>query len=219
VREVAALLARARKAKFEPPADLRADLRDQLLRQQQLYLDEILAQPFAEVRMGPYAAPTGLAPFFNCWGDAPVDEKAFFQQRTHACFTEDRVFVSEEQSFAIVELHHRQVESSQLSGRRFYSLYSWLFEQDFSKRFGRDVDFTPFRCHTGFVENASLTFKATFCAREFRRLHGLYDVVFKAAALGQPSQGFETALLLSGVALEPARKLAQRVLESIRWAE
>ena len=219
VRAVTTLLARARQAGFEPPADLHAELRDQLLRQQEAYLAEILAQPFGEVRMGPYSAPTGLAPFFNCWGDAPVDEKAFFQQRAHACFTEDRVFVSDEQSFAIVELHHRQVESSQLSGRRFYSLYSWLFEQDFSKRWGREQDVTAFRCHTGFVENATLTFKATFCAREFRRLPGLYDVVFKAAALGQRSQGFETALLLSGVALEPARELAQRVLESIRWAE
>jgi hypothetical protein len=169
--------------------------------------------------MGRFVAPTGLAPFFNCWGDAPEDEEAFYQERSHSCFTEDHVFVSDEQSFAIVELHHRQLESKQLSGRRFYSLYSWLFEEDFSKRWGREVDFTPFRCQTGFVTNASLTFKATFCARRFRRLEGLYDVVFKAAALGQASDGFETALLLSGVALEPARELSRRVLEAIRWAE
>lgn len=219
VREVRALLARAKKARFEPPQDLRAELAAQLLRQQEGYLGEILAKPFGEVRMGRFVAPTGLAPFFNCWGDAPDDEEAFYQERSHSCFTEDHVFVSDEQSFAIVELHHRQVESTKLSGRRFYSLYSWLFEEDFSKRWGREVDFTPFRCQTGFVTNASLTFKATFCARRFRRLEGLYDVVFKAAALGQPSDGFETALLLSGVALEPARELSRRVLEAIRWAE
>ena len=219
VREVASLLARARAQKFAPPGDLRAELTSQLLRQQQSYLGEILAQPFSQVRMGPYLAPTGLAPFFNCWGDAPEDPKAFYSERTHACFTEDQVFVSDEQSFAIVELHHRQLDSTKLSGRRFYSLYSWAFEEDFSRRWGREQDFTPFRCHTGFVTNASLTFKATFCARRFRRLEGLYDVVFKAAALGQKSDGFETALLMSGVALEPARELAQRVLEAIRWAE
>jgi hypothetical protein len=37
--------------------------------------------------------------------------------------------------------------------------------------------------------------------------------------LGQSSEGFESALLLSGVALEPARELSRRVLEAIRWAE
>jgi len=219
VREVTALLTRARKAGFAPPADLRAELTAQLLRQQEGYLGEILAKPFGEVRMGRFIAPTGLAPFFNCWGDAPEDQEAFYQERSHSCFTEDHVFVSDEQSFAIVELHHRQVESTKLSGRRFYSLYSYLFEEDFSKRWGREQDFTPFRCETGFVTNASLTFKATFCARRFRKLEGLYDVVFKAAALGQSSDGFETALLLSGVALEPARELSRRVLEAIRWAE
>jgi hypothetical protein len=219
VRELRALLARAGEAGFAAPADLRAELREQLLRQQQGYLAEILAQRFEEVRMGPYAAPTGLAPFFNCWGDAPEDEEAFYEERAHSCFTEDQVFVSDEQSFAIVELHHRQVSSRELSGRRFYTLYSMLFEQDHSKRWGREVDFTPFRCHTGFVESAGLSFKTAFCARRFRRLEGLYDVVFKAAALGRPSDGFETALLLSGVALEPARELSRRVLEAIRWAE
>lgn len=218
-REVGALLRRAREAGFAPPADLRAELRDQLLHQQQGYLAEILAQPFEEVRMGPYAAPTKLAPFFNCWGDAPQDEEAFYSERAHACFTEDHVFVSDEQSFAIVELQHRQVESQELSGRRFYSLYSMLFEQDHSKRWGREVDYTPFRCHTDFVTHAGLAFKASFCARRYRRLEGLYDVVFKAAALGRPADGFETALLLSGVALEPARALSRRVLEAIRWVE
>ena len=44
-------------------------------------------------------------------------------------------------------------------------------------------------------------------------------MVFKAAALGKPHDGFATALLLSGVALEPARALSRRVLESIHWAE
>jgi hypothetical protein len=219
VEHVGALLARARERGFEPPADLLTELRDQLLAQQSAYLADLLAQPLEEVRMGPYAAPTRLAPYFNCWGDAPVDEKAFFTQRVHACFTDDQVFVSEEQSFAIVELHHRQVTSTRISGRRFYALYSTLYENDYSKRWGRETDYTPFECDTHFVEHGGLTFKTSFCARRYKRLDGLYDVVFKAAALGRPSDGFETALLLSGVALDPARALSRRILESIRWAE
>jgi hypothetical protein len=219
VVELVALRTRAREAGFEPPDDMLVELRDQLLRQQEGYLAEILAQPLEQVRLGPYLAPTRPAPFFNCWGDAPEDEKAFYQERSHSCFTEDHVFVSDEQSFAIVELHHRQVESEKLSGRRFYTLYSMLFEEDQSKRWGREVDYTPFRCHTGFVENEGLHFKTSFCARRYRRLPGLFDVIFKLAALGRESDGLESALVLSGVALEPARELSRRVLEGVRWAE
>jgi hypothetical protein len=219
VAELLALRARAREAGFEPPDDLLLELRDQLLRQQEGYLAEILAAPREQVRLGPYLAPTRPAPFFNCWGDAPEDEQAYYQERSHACFTEDHVFVSDEQSFAIVELHHRQVESEKLSGRRFYTLYSMLYEQDQSKRWGREVDYTPFRCHTGFVEHEGLRFKTSFCARRYRRLPGLHDVVFKLAALGREADGIESALVLSGVALEPARALARRVLEGVAWAE
>jgi hypothetical protein len=219
VRELSALLARAKAANFTPPADPREELRTQLLAQQEGYLAEILAQPVTSVRMGPYSAPTALAPFFNCWGDAPEDEEAYYEERTHACFTEDQVFVSDDHSFAIVELHHLQLSSDQLRGRRFYTLYSQLYEEEYSRRWGRKEDITPFRCRTEFVEHEGLRFKTSFCARQYRRLAGLYDVVFKAAALGKPHDGFATALLLSGVALDPARALSRRVLENIRWAE
>jgi len=219
VHEVAALLARARAAGFEPPKDPREELRTQLLAQQESYLGDILGQKTPTVRMGPYSAPTELAPYFNCWGDAPEDEDAYYQERTHACFTEDYVYISEQHSFAIVELHHRQISSEQLDGRRFYALYSQLYEEDYSRRWGSKEDVTPFACETKFVENAGLTFKTSFCARRYRRLAGLYDVVFKAAALGKPHDGFATAMLLSGVALEPARALSRRVLESIHWVE
>jgi hypothetical protein len=218
-REVAALLARVSEPGFAPRPDARGELREQLLRQQAAYLDAILTSAPESVQMGSFRAPTRLAPFFNCWGDSEDDEKTLFESRSHSCFTHDHVFVSEEQSFSIVELHHRQLSTAKLGPQRFYALYSDYFEGNHSQRWGPHDDFTPFRCHTDFVSNGELVFKASFCARRYRDLEGLYDVVFKAAALGRSAEGFETALLLSAVALEPARELARRTLESIRWAE
>ena len=59
---------------------------------------------------------------------------------------------------------------------------------------------------------------ATTCARSYRELDGLYDVVFKAAALGEEKQGLETALVLSAVSWENAERIARRYLESIAWS-
>ncbi|HAK59855.1 MAG TPA: peptidase S1, partial [Nitrospiraceae bacterium] len=58
-----------------------------------------------------------------------------------------------------------------------------------------------------------------FCARSYRKLPGLYDVVFKAAVLGQADRGLETTLVLSGVTYEKALRLSRDYLEKISWKE
>ena len=175
---------------------------------------------FGEVRMGPYVAPTGLAPFFNCWGDAPEDEKAFYQERSHSCFTEDHVFVSDEQSFAIVELHHRQVESRPALGSPLLlallvalrgglqqalgprgRLHALPLRHGLRREREPDLQGHLLRAPLPAPARASTTWSS------------------RPPRWGRPADGFETALLLSGVALEPARELSRRVLESIRWAE
>jgi hypothetical protein len=112
---------------------------------------------------------------------------------------------------------HRLVRSDELSAPAFYALYSQFFEENYSQLDGSDEDFTPFRCHTQFVEESGFTVKGTFCARRYLRYRGLYDAIFKAASLGAPDRGLETALVLQGVSFENARKLAERHLRSISW--
>lgn len=217
---LAALLERASGAADLEPTALRETLRVQLVEHQRTYLSELLAQPFPTVRMGRFTAPTQLAPFFNCWGDRIVNEDKLFDGRSHACSTEDYVFVSDDRAFSIVELAHRQLASEALSPSRFSALYSGWFETNHSSRAGRKEDFTRFRCHNRFVENGhGLVFKTSFCARRYRDLEGLHDVVFKAAVLGKDREGLETALVLSAVELAPARDMARRILEGVTWSE
>ena len=79
--------------------------------------------------------------------------------------------------------------------------------------------FTPFSCRTRFVDSRGLVLKTTFCSRRYLDYPGLHDVLFKAAVLGREDTGLETALRLSAVSFENARRLARRHLEGIEWAE
>jgi serine protease Do len=211
------LLARAGKNGFEPVKDYAEELRRQLMDYQQEYLADILVEKPETVRLGHYEAPTRLAPQFNCWGDTLQDEEDLFEGLSHECFTEDRVYVSETQGFSLVQLRHRQLDTSELSPARFYELYSAYFEDNNSNLWGTEEDYTEFRCNTRFVSNATLPMKATFCVRRYRKLAGLYDAVLKAAALGHPDEGFETALVLSAVSFENALRISRAYLESIAW--
>jgi hypothetical protein len=171
------------------------------------------------VQLGPYEVPSKLAPFFNCWGDTVPDEDERFETRIHQCGTDDSVYISRQLQSSIISLRHRQLQSGELNPARFYQLYTMYFEGNHSQLPGEEEDFSPFRCETDFVENGSLAFKATFCVRRYRAFEGLYDVVFKAAALGREDTGLETALVLSAVSFENAERLARSYLEAIRWKE
>src|SRR4029453_8042866 len=171
------------------------------------------------VKKGRVTAPTQLAPFFNCWGDRIENDDDLFEGRSHACSTEDYVFVSDQRAFSIVELAHRELHTDKRGAERFSALASNWFETNNSIRAGRKEDYTSFRCRNRFVENGSgVVFKANFCAPRHPGLEGLHDVVFKAAVVGKDREGLETALVLSAVELESARALAERTLESITWS-
>jgi hypothetical protein len=219
VDDLRALLERVRATGGALPEDRSDALREQLWEHQESYFGAILASEPETVQLGPYRAPSRIAPFFNCWGDVDEPEKGLHRSLTHQCDTEDWIYVSERHNLGVVWLRHRQVESEELSGTRFYHLYTRFFEGNWSHLSGSDEIFTPFRCRTRFVESNGLVFKTALCARRYLDLPGLYDVVFKAAHLGESRIGLETALVLTATSLENAEKLSRRHLAAIEWSE
>jgi len=55
------------------------------------------------------------------------------------------------------------------------------------------------------------------CARQYVKLPGLYDAVFRGATLGARNVGLVTTLSLSGASFDNVQALTQRYMESIRW--
>ena len=213
---VKALLDGASEPDFRGPEDRAAELRRQLVSYQQAYVAEILESEGETVQLGSFVAPTRLAPHLDCWGDTTHEDDDLYQALVHTCFSEDRVFVSGAHDFSLIRFTHHQLSSDELSPARFYALYSSFFESNHSRFGGREEDFSPFRCRTRFVESHGVVFKTAFCLRRYLELEGLYDAVFKAAALGSPDEGFETALLLSAVTFENAQRLSRAYLDRIR---
>ncbi len=217
VDDLRRLLERIRAPGYELPEDRSLELREQLWRHQQRYFSAILEATPQMVQLGSYQAPGRLAPFFHCWGG--FSEKKRHNARRHRCQTVDHIYLSDRIHIDVIQLRHRQIESDVLSPTRFYQLYSRFFERNWSELDGSDEDFSEFRCAVEFVETGGLVFKTAFCARRYLEFEGLYDVMFKAAHLGEPNTGFETALALTGISFENARALSRRYLEAIRWSE
>jgi hypothetical protein len=204
---------------YEVPDSFIDTVRNQILSHQANYLDDDLMKSGTRIRLGDYMLPGKLAPFFKCWGDADQRETLRYKAINHRCSTDDYLFISGSQRSGIIIIYHRLLTTDELNPIAFYNLYTLLFTQNSNYLFGTEDDLTSFECETDIVDNDGLLLKAAFCVRRYKKLEGLYDMVFKAAALGRGDTGLETTLILSGVSFEKAVDMAKGYLEAISWKE
>ncbi len=216
------LLARAQAGPPAPAESLLSDVGRQLLEYQDSYLGRLFRDSVPAVTLGAWRVPTRPADFFNCWGDADRDEDRPWETVHHHCSTDDDVFLSASQSSGIIEFEHDLLTSDRLNRFRFHAVYADQFRalaDEWDLHGNGDDDVTRYECTVGNIRHGRLTAKAVWCARRYRRLGPLYDVVFRVAVIGRPTEGLLSTLTLSGVTWANAEAVVRRYLETIAWAE
>jgi serine protease Do len=199
------------------PEDFLEDIRGQILAHQDVFFRDELINSGQTVRIGGYKLPSQLSPFFKCWGDSKHQENYPYYTVDHRCFTDDYIHISDEHSLGIIRFSHRHITNDGMNTFRFNNLYSELFQDKGYYMPGKEEEVTRFECMSGTLRHAGMVFKTAFCARGYRKLRGLYDVVFKAAILGPDHSGLETELELSGIGFEKAVDVTKGYLEMITW--
>jgi hypothetical protein len=225
VDDAAALLRRALAGAPRPADSLMADVGRQLLGYQQVYLARLFADSVPTVTLGGLRVPTRPASFFNCWGDADQDEDQPYESVHHYCSTDDDVFLSGDESTGIIDFEHDLLTSDELNRFRFHALYTHQYRalgSDWQLDAEGGDDLTGYRCRTGNVRvggaNGAIL-KTVFCARAYKKLPGLYDVVFRLAVLGRPRKGLLSTLTMSGVSFANAQTMVRRYVGAFRWTE
>ncbi len=204
---------------FERASSLLSTVRDQIFEYQKHYVSVLLASSPPTVQLGSFVLPTEPAAFFDCWADAYREDSATYETVDHQCSTDDYIFVSDELVSGQLWFYHRLLTSEELNRFQFASLYTSDFQQTYHGMGGSESELTRFRCHTDTVRQNELTFKTVFCLRGYRKLESLYDLVFKAAVVGHPHTGLETALMASGVSYDNAEALVRWYMDTISWSE
>ena len=199
------------------PQDFLEDIRSQILAHQDIFFSEDLIRSGQTVRIGDYRLPGQLSPFFKCWGDSKHPEQFPYHFVDHRCSIDDYIYISDEQSSGIMRFSHRYIINDGMNNFRFHNLYSELFQEKENYLAGNEEEVTRFECKSGAIRHGEITFKTAFCARRYRKLRGLYDVVFKAAVLGSDNSGLETELAISGISFEKAVGVTKEYLEAITW--
>jgi len=212
-----ALLEKTANSANPSAASFLADVGRQIHANQTRYLEGMFGANTPRVDLGPYDLPTKPTEFFRCWADAVRRKELPYVSVVHDCSTDDYIFVSSEQSSGIVRFFHQFLSTDELNPLRFFTLYSAQFQAGNAAMFGNEEEVTPFRCQTRNVNAGKGKLKAVLCARQYLKLPGLYDAVFKAASLGARNAGLVSTLSLSGVSFDNVQSVSRRYMENIKW--
>jgi len=212
-----ALLEKTLNTAMPNAASFLADVGSQIQANQARYLAGMFGANTPRIALGPYDLPTRPADFFRCWADALRRKDLPYVSVNHDCSTDDYIFVSSEQSSGIVRFVHRLLSTEELNPLRFFTLYAGQFQAGNAASFGTEEEVTPFRCQTRNVRTASGKLKGVLCARQYLKLPGLYDAVFRAATIGARNAGLISTISLSGVSFENVQTISRRYMENIKW--
>ena len=217
--EAVARLMRSTGPAGKDPQGFLEDIRGQILAHQDVFFTDDLIKSGQTVDIGGYKLPSQLSRFFRCWGDSKHPENYPYHTIDHRCSTDDYIYISGEQSSGVIRFGHRHITNDGMNSFRFSNLYSELFQDKGSYLPGNEEEVTRFECTSGAVRHGEIAFKTAFCARGYKKLRGLYDIVFKAAVLGPDDSGLETELEISGIGFEKAVGMAKGYLEMITWGK
>ena len=198
-----------------PTADaLRRDMATQLGLMGVDALDALFIPGAPTVQLGPYRAPTEPSAAFQCWGDAREPKDAAYRLVVHRCGTDESVFLSEDLNAGLVYFSHQLLDGASLSRIRLLTASEQAFNDKLTFD-GTARETTRFRCTTGNVRTATMTFRAEVCARRLKSLYGLYEAVMRATPLGATAQSLVTTLTMSGVRFDLIHRTVARYLASI----
>lgn len=195
----------------------------QLKRNSKRMIDEMLAGDWSTVPLGGAHGLDEVTGFLRCWGESKDqsnhDDKTPFWAR-RSCQTDHNIFLARNHSTGKVELQFYWIEAEDLNSIQFYNFYDRIFRRYRPGNRGDRQDLGNWACDTEFVRAeaaADGVTKAVFCARAYKQLPGLYDVLFLQGSVNDARSAHMIHFTIAGTTQELAREFTQRFMEAGVW--
>lgn len=195
----------------------------QLQDNSQRMISQLLDGNWETVPLGGARALDEVTDFLRCWGSSKntndsTDKQPFYAMRS--CQTDHNIYVKQGLSTGKIELQFYWLESTELNAIQFYNYYQRIFSRYRPGNVGRKQDLGNWSCEEGFVTtdnaNNELT-KSVFCVRAYKKLRGIYDVLFLQGSVSRDQQAHMIHFTIAGTTQELALAFTERFMESGIW--
>ncbi len=194
-------------------------VRDQLFENQNHIIGTLLDEPFSLMDLGDFRLPGELKKFISCWGGTSPEKDKLYDLAYQDCSTSDDIFLAPNFSSGIIRFKHKFYTSPKAGPLRFYSFLEQNLNSPHLFLSANERQVTNYECSTDIVNHNDIHSKVIFCMREYKKLHGLYDVFLSATTLESSDQALHTSLVAAGVSYENAIRFTQTYLEEINYKQ
>lgn len=200
-------------------ADLKQDIQQQLIDNQQKMFQQILQADWQLKNFGPATVPDEIVPFIRCWGTSNVEKDKDDIKRVNAfCNQPEEVFLSSEFSTGRIEMQFEWVQAKDLHPLQFFRRYQYsISRMNADNRAGED-DVTAFSCQNQLLSPVEGQHaKAIFCIRAYRNYPQLFDVAYISASMDHQQQGVISHFTLAGVDQQIALEFSRKFIGAVVW--
>ena len=190
---------------------------EQLTENQDQYVKRLLDPAWNTLEVGEAKVPGELLNVFKCWGKSEDKEKDLYNYAYINCSTSDTIFLSPGFSTGNIVYKYFWLTSKGLNLIQFYNLYENHFRVPNPYENAGEEDVTNFNCDNDFVGIGGRDTKALWCARQYKKFPGLYDINLSLALVDRNDRGLLAEVVVLGISKANAIEFARKFLKEIQW--
>ncbi|HBR14945.1 MAG TPA: serine protease [Candidatus Omnitrophica bacterium] len=202
-----------------PVTDWNKHIEEQLIENQNNYMDILLSSSWDVLPVGEVRVSGEIMNVFKCWGSSEDKKEELYNYAYINCSTEDRIFLSDSHETGQIIYKYNWVTSKGLNPMRFYNLYENYFRYPQTYENAEEDDAGNFECHTDFVTVSQEAWKASLCARHYKKYPKLYDINLSMASVNKKDRGLLLEVVALGISREKAENFVKRFLKEIQWGK
>lgn len=204
------------------PGDFDATITAQLKENQRTLLGGLIEAEWGSVEFGDATVPREISAFIKCWGYVDDDPEIRYRHSATTCNSEDQIYLSHDFSTGNIVYQFNWLESDRLNSFQFYNMLREKIANTYPDNDAGKGDVTNFSCVDDFVANranpgAGIVTKMTFCAREYRRYRGIFDVLYFGVSVHDGRSSLISHFTMAGVAPALAQQFLGKFLDSVAW--
>ncbi|MEM8843749.1 MAG: serine protease [Pseudomonadota bacterium] len=197
-------------------------IRDQLYENQENIYQELLAKDWKTSKLGQVIIPQEIAQYIQCWGENYHQDDQKYEYIQSDCLANESIYISRGFNTGTILLQYAWIESQELNPFQFYTLLTLEGTAMSPDNNASEDDVTKFKCHEGFVkaapnDQALAVSKVAFCAREYKKYIGIYDVMFLSMSVQDNNRSLLGHFSISGVSEDTALKFLAKYFNGITW--
>lgn len=204
------------------PGDFDTAITVQLEENQRTLLGALIDSEWGSTEFGDASVPREISAFIKCWGYVDDDPEIEYQHSATTCNSEDQIYLSHDFNTGNIVYQFNWLESVRLNSFQFYNMLREKIANTYPDNDAGKSDVTNFSCVDDFVNNraksgATIVTKMTFCAREYRRYRGIYDVLYFGISVHDGRSSLISHFTMAGVVPEYAQRFLGKFIGSIAW--